>query len=803
MARSEASAWPDPSMIDPNASWLDAQVPGTVAAALSAAGLWDAEQPAPLETHDFWYRTTISCHGRNLLHFAGLATIAEIYLDDALVLRSDNMFHAHEVAVSLDGEHRLHICFRALEPVFNEKRKRARWRPRLASPAGLRFVRTTLLGHMPGWCPPIHGIGPWRAIEQILPGPLQVRAIDLRSQLEGTRGILDVEFEISPQMTGQAWIECAGLRAALAPRSGERYGGRLEIENVAPWWPHTHGEPNLHRVTAVIGDKRVDLGRVGFRRIEVDRDSDGKGFGIKVNGVPVFCRGACWTNADLVGLSAQREIYTPRLSLMRQANMNMVRVGGTMLYEGDDFYELCDEMGLMVWQDFMCANFDYPADDPSFLASIETEARQFLSRTQTSPSITVLCGGSEIAQQASMFGLPKATWSNAIFDELLPKVATELRPDVPFVPHTPFGGDLPFVPQEGLSHYYGVSAHQRPLEDARLANVRFAVECLGFANVPDIAPIRLEPARAAIDQPLFGERIRHDMGAIWFFEEVRNHYLEYLYGVDARELRRNNAALYLDYSRATSAEIMEAVFGDWRRAGSPTRGGLVWFLQDVGPGAGWGLLDRLCEPKAAYYALKRAFRPLTVILIDEGLNGLWVHVVNESPIEQKVRLTLTCLRDGATPVIQGSKDACLALRSVTAFPATELWGGFFDTNFAFRFGEPSHDVTCASLSAETSGELHAEAFHFPLGRKTARHELGLQADLVESDGGWALRLATRRFAQSVHISDDNFRPEDNWFHLAPGVEKRIALTSRSARPSAPFGCIAALNGERITYGKPQ
>jgi beta-mannosidase len=126
---------------------------------------------------------------------------------------------------------------------------------------------------------------------------------------------------------------------------------------------------------------------------------------------------------------------------------------------------------------------------------------------------------------------------------------------------------------------------------------------------------------------------------------VRDHYVAELYAIP-QELRQNNPAAYLDLGRAAVAEVMEATSAEWRRAGSPTRGGLVWFFKDLWPSSGWGVLDWRGEPKSAFYALKRAFRPVQLVLSDEGVNGLLLHLVNETATPIAAVVTLECLRDG-------------------------------------------------------------------------------------------------------------------------------------------------------------
>ncbi len=160
---------------------------------------------------------------------------------------------------------------------------------------------------------------------------------------------------------------------------------------------------------------------------------------LAVNGVPVFCRGACWTPADLVGLSGERETLAPMVTLAREAGVNMLRVPGITLYEADAFHDLCDEQGILVWQDLMLANFDYPHDDPAFRERLHGEISDFLDRTQTSPSLCIVCGGSEVWQQAAMLGLPRAAWSEGFPADTLPGLFASQRPDVITVPNSPPG----------------------------------------------------------------------------------------------------------------------------------------------------------------------------------------------------------------------------------------------------------------------------------------------------------------------------------------------------------------------------
>ncbi|MDH4440806.1 MAG: glycoside hydrolase family 2 protein [Rhizobium sp.] len=796
----EAGRHADPSEVHRPAARIAAAVPGTVAGALTDAGLFDQQNPHPLHDKDAWYFRSLEgeAPGPAVLRFEGLATIAEIYVNGVLKASSDSMFESLDVPVDLAGHDDLAICFRALQPHLDKRGPRARWRPQMMDHQGLRLVRSTPLGHMPGWCPDIHPVGPYRPVLLIRPAQDSIGDLAIQADLDdfGT-GKLTVHLRLEGNPT--AAILCCGLSAELTAGSNGLLEATLDLPGITPWWPRTHGNPTLHDVTLSIDGRMHSLGLVGFRRIEVDHDDDGKGFGLRVNGVSVFCRGAVWTNADILRLPGSAEAYAPWLTKAADANMNMIRIGGTMTYESRDFFSLCDQLGLLVWQDLMLANFDYPFADAAFAGKVEREVSSLLGALQGHPSLAVICGGSEVFQQGAMLGLPAQAWNGAFFNDTLAKLAAEQRPDCAYVANSPSGGAMPFSPDEGVTHYYGVGAYQRPLEDARRANVRFAAESLAFAHVPQQRTLDRHLPVGPVHDPRWKTRVPRDRGASWDFEDVRDHYLQDLYGVDAARLRREDPARYFDLSRAVTAEVVTETYAEWRRTGSSCRGALVWTLQDLQPGPGWGMIDSTGEAKPVWYALKRAFRPLQVLLTDEGTNGLSIHLVNETAAVETVKLEIACLRDGRHAVVKGSRDVTLDARRTVQLAATDLFGAFFDSTYAFRFGPPSHDVTVARLLS-TDGILLAEAFHFPLGRSKALHPAGFEHTLSEKDGGWQLELASHEFAQSVHLDFEHHQPDDDWLHLAPGQPRIIRLSPRiGADPLAkPTGFLTQL-GSRNGY----
>ncbi|WP_233432766.1 glycosyl hydrolase 2 galactose-binding domain-containing protein [Burkholderia vietnamiensis] len=779
MLATPAGAAPAPSDLPAGAGWIAAPVPGTVAQALAVAGRLD--EAASLDERDHWYRVELRGHGARLLRFHGLATLAQAWLDDTPILHSDSMFVTHDVRVTLAGQHTLFVCFRALAPHLRTARaaRRARWRTRLAEPATLRTVRTSLLGHMPGWFPHYVPTGPWRPIDVLDPAEGTVPAhCDLHARVDGDTGWLDAELTFAAPLPDAfaARLSCGEHHATLERAGADRLLATVAVPNVRLWWPHTHGEPVLYDIALHVGAERIVLGATGFRTIEQHAGDDGNGFGLRVNGTPVFARGACWSSAAPLALHADDATYARLLGLARDAGFNMIRVGGTMTYEADAFHAWCDRLGLMVWQDFMFANFDYALDDRAFADAVDAEADQFLARRRASPSLAVLCGGSEIAQQAAMSGLGPKQRAVELTAERLAARAAAWRPDVPYVSDSPDGGVLPFVPRERVSHYYGVGAYLRPLDDARRADVRFASECLAFANVPCDATLE-RIGRPHPHEPRWKAAVPRDPGASWDFDDVRDHYLRTLYDVAPERLRREDPARYFELSRAVIADVMRETFSEWRRSGSRCAGALVWQFQDVMPGAGWGLLDAAHLPKSGWYALRQVLQPVQIVVVDEGLNGLDVHVINERPAPLTASVELVALRDGRTPVARCGGQVRLAAHDAVRLGSAELLGRFFDWTYAYRFGPCEHDTVVASLRGD-DGALLSQAFHFPSRTHPAvfaRRDPGIEARVSRAGDAWHVDIDTRHVARHVQIDAPGFMPLDDWFHLAPGATARVAL----------------------------
>jgi beta-mannosidase len=395
-----------------------------------------------------------------------------------------------------------------------------------------------------------------------------------------------------------------------------------------------------------------------------------------------------------------------------------------------------------------------------------------------------------------MLGLPASIRNSSGCDERIADLVRELAPAAVWLPTTPVGGTFPFQTDVGVSHYYGVGAYRRPVEDARHSNVRFAAECLAFSNVPEPSTVTglIGGGERPGTHPRWKARVPRDAGAGWDFEEVRDHYVERLFGVNAVTVRERDAERYLSLGRIASGEAMQRTFAEWRRPGSSCRGGLVWLARDLWPGAGWGIIDSASVPKAAYWHLKRVWAPVALLNADEGLNGLWLHAVNETPEPIAADLRIALYRDGIRLGLDARAALDIPARGSTSVHANALFDGFLDLTYAYRFGPPQHDVVASTIRDRSTGNLLAADYYFPGAIPSESPvDIGLHARAELAGDGYALVLGTERFAHGVAIDIDGFRPDDNYFHLEPGETRRVGLRA-TARGAIPRGHVTALNG---------
>jgi beta-mannosidase len=789
------------SLAPSDLQWLPLEAPGTAAAALRLAGLWTDESVIDFDADDWWFRTSFPGESGSAgsIRFAGLATIADVWLNGEHVLHSEDMFIENTVAFIAAAQNDIVIVCRSLRQHLAKRRPRARWKTRLVEAQQLRWVRTCLLGRMPTWPPNAAPVGPWRPVEVVI-GATEFEVVRLRAGF--ANGVGRAEF--TGVYRGQTSPESARLRIGdtttdmlvTATNGGWSVTGVVTDADVDGWFPATHGVPTMYPASMIVDvghEVLYDLGQVGFRSLEVDQ-VDGA-FRISVNDVPIFCRGACWVPIDPVGLWCTRDELRTALLQVVDAGMNMVRLTGTMVPEQDEFYELCDELGVLVWQDLMFANMEYPIGDPDFAAVVRSEVLQLLNRLDRHPSLTVVCGGSEVEQQAAMMGLDTGVFTNELGRSILANLVGEVLPDVQYVPCSPSGGVFAFTMSTGVSHYYGVSAYLRPLDDARRANVRFTSECLAFSNVPCPQSVDefLRDGERPCHAPRWKARVPRDRGTGWDFEDVRDHYVRTLFGVEPMQVRYADSDLYLDLGRAASCIAIESTVSEWRRARSSCDGALVFTLRDMIEGPGWGLIDAKGRPKSVYYAMARASSPLAVLLSDEGLNGLVAHVHNDRPSRFEGRVRARSFGMDGNLVADRISDVEVPAHGSQVISVDSLFDGFLDLTSAFRFGPPTIDVVSVDLLSCDDHVMSRSSF-LPQGSarvRTGAVHLGARA--VRDGSAMRVVLTSNLFAYYVSIDAPGWMPEDSWFHLMPG-EERLIVCRPVGQQSRFVGQVRALNG---------
>ncbi len=814
-----------PSMLG-GLRFIPAQVPGTVASALRAQKAWRMGDRARFDASDHWFRCRFDAQpaasGEELmLRLGGIATVAEVWLNGEEILKSNSMFASHEVNVSalVRERNELLIVCRSLEGAMREQRRRppsARWRTRVVAEQQMRWFRTTMLGRAPGFAPEPEPVGPWRPITLLYRRQIVIENWARQVELDGSTGVIDVNLQMRSLRDGAVPVAGRLLAGDLetplsleADGNGHRGHAVLRIPNAQCWWPHTHGQPALYslRVELQLANGTAvtfeDL-PIGFRSLDAGAEPAGEnGISLKINGTPIFCRGVVWTPPDVATLAAPPNVIRERLRLLRDGGFNLIRLAGTTVYECEDFHRICDELGLLVWQDMMFANMDYPFDDPIFRETVRTEAEAELTRLARHPSSAILCGNSEIEQQVGMLGLDPGLGRGPFFGEELPGIAARCCPGVPYIPSAPCGGDLPFRTRSGVANYFGVGAYLRPLEDVRRAEVRFASECLAFANVPE--PEMLDkmaiatPGGSSPTHPAWKRTVPRDAGTGWDFEDVRDHYLKLLYSADPVALRYADTPRYWELSRMVSGEVMAEVFGEWRRPASPCGGGIILWSADLEPGAGWGILDSQGQPKAAYWFLKRALAPCAVWTTDEGLNGVDIHVANDgsAPVDAWLRVAL--YRSGEHRVAESGRAISIPQHQALTFGLEQSLGRFIDAAYAYRFGPPGHDVIAVSLHKNQGDLPFAQSFRFPAGRTTQRvpiSEVGIAAQSrLLADGTVEVLVSSSRFAWGVRVAAPGFVADDAYFGIEPGGERRILLSALQPGKAPANLAVTAMNAE--------
>ncbi len=455
------------------------------------------------------------------LVFDGLDTYARVTLNGREILAADNMYRQWRVPVprtllrAKDNE--IAVVFRS--PINEDLAKvRARgYELPAANDVGEKtsvYARKAPYSFGWDWGPRFVTCGIFRPVRLEAWDDARILDVAVRqTELGKDKARLLAEVEVvaaraaRPAGPGSVEVVVEGAGAPVVAKLALKEGVQtvsvpLEIDSPRLWWPNGYGEQPLYTVTTrlLVGGASVDekRTRIGLRTLELRRQQDefGKSFEFVVNGVPVFAKGANWIPADSFLPRVTRERYALLLRSAADAHMNMLRVWGGGIYENDEFYELADELGLLVWQDFHFSCSLYPAD-AKFLASVEAEAEDTIRRLRNHPSLALWNGNNEI--EAGWFGwgwkdaLPAWLWNDykSIFHDLLPRTVARLDPTRSYWPSSP-SANLEALPGDccnGDTHYWGVWHGQEPFESFEKQRTRFMSE-YGFQSFPEMKTIR-------------------------------------------------------------------------------------------------------------------------------------------------------------------------------------------------------------------------------------------------------------------------------------------------------------------------
>ncbi|MDI6782826.1 MAG: glycoside hydrolase family 2 TIM barrel-domain containing protein, partial [bacterium] len=650
--------------------WIPAQVPGTVQQALLAAGRIEepfyrdnAEKCKWIEHEDWWYRKEFylvipakaGISGQKItLDFDGLDTFATIYLNGKWVGEHNNMF----VGVSFEVTKLIRLgqtnvlVIKFSSPILAVKPKV----DALQIAYGKIFENRTMLDRAYarraqvtyGWdfAPRLINVGIWRGVRLTAHTAVSISSIFAKSKLSEDKKEANVEVEINLEknvpvtksVAVQVEIKCGNQKyiqshkIKLNTKQGKACL-TLTIKNPKLWFPHNVGTPKLYNIKVTVKDGKKVLAeksdRFGIREIKlVEKMGNETTFTFNINGINVFAKGANWVPGDALTVDMTPEKYEFVLNKAKEANMNMLRIWGGGIYENDKFYQLCDQLGIMVWHDFMFACDMYPDEDREFMLNVEQEAKKAVTRLRNHPSIVLWCGNNENQQGWAEWGWSKLTsrhFGEKIYHELLPKVVSKLDPTRPYHPGSPFGGSTPNSREAGDVHNWNIWHGEHNYREFENDTARFFSE-YGMQAAPHIDTVKKYLAKEDL----------YPIGKIWEY-----HHLDYkkinAYLAEFGEV--NSAEDFVTISQITQAYIYKFAIESFRRRKWSCSGSLFWQYNDPWPTTCWSVIDYYNKPKAGYFLAKRAYRPiLPVFLQKDGKLSIWIINDTLTPVKSKLEI---------------------------------------------------------------------------------------------------------------------------------------------------------------------
>jgi beta-mannosidase len=801
--------------------WRSAQVPGVVHTDLLRNGLipdpFDGDNESRLQwvgLTDWEYQTIFEVDAATLAHdhvdlvFEGLDTFAEVYLNEQSILHADNMFRCWRVpakALLKPGANILRIVFHSpVQQLLPYVRSLPYVLPSISTYTSVNeenlatapYTRKAPYQYGWDWGPRFLTEGVWRPIRLEMWDALRISNFHIHQEkVTGETALLAAELETEASKA----IDCA-IQLAYDPASTtkpETHSVQLDpgmnkislpIRIAAPrlWYPFGYGPQNRYHFYATIrvGKQLVARAEIttGLRSIELRRTADqwGKSFVLVVNGIPVFAKGADVIPFDSFPNRVTRQIHRNILEAARDAHMNMIREWGGGYYESDDFYDICDELGIMVWQDFMFGG-DMVPGDVQFQQNVREEAIDQIKRLRDHPSIVLWCGNNEIEtawyhwddREEFKESISPATrdrvWQDYVimFADLLKSTVIQYADPVPYWPSSPSANfeQSPDNQHDGDVHYWAVWHQEAPASNYTLQFPRFMSE-YGFQAFPEMRTIRSfahNPSDFDIRSTVMNAHQKNKGGN----ERILTYMLR-----EYHEPKDFSSFVYL--SQVQQAEAIKIGAEHLRRQRPRVMGSLFWQLNDCWPVASWSSIDYYGRWKALQYYARRFYDDVLVSpFFHDGKVDVYVISDRLQPLSATVHSRL--LDFDGNVLLDQKKEVTIPNQSSAVYLA------FDEADLAAKT-DPRRSFLVADL--EVKGEKLSRNLQF---FESARNlELptkpGIISTFAGNRGNYTITLSSPKLARDVYLSfgDLDVQCSDNYFDLLPGETVTVTLKSSSS-----------------------
>ena len=765
--------------------WLKATVPGTVHTDLlqnkSIGNPFfgtNEKQLQWIENETWEYETDFTLSSEELknetiaLQFDGLDTYAEVFLNGKSILKADNMFRIWKINVKQQlkkGENQLKVVFESAA----KKGKEAAAKLPYTLPGDEKvFTRKAQYHYGWDWGPRFVTAGIWKKVQLHFNNSVAIENVRFEQKiLTDTKAELVFTTTVNCQKSGKYSLKINDKVEAFSLKKGkQQLAVKYEIQNPKRWWTNGLGAAHLYpfavsiaKNTTVFDSKKL---HIGLRTLELvqEKDQAGKSFYFKLNGVPVFMKGANIIPPDSFLPRANDSVYQNMVQNAVEANMNMLRVWGGGVYANDAFYEACDKNGILVWQDFMFACAMYPGDE-AFLDNVKQEVIDNVNRLQNHPSVALWCGNNENDEGWHNWGWQKQykysaadstkIWNDykKLFHEVIPKTLDSLlsKEKNMYWPSSPsIGWGRKESLLQGDSHYWGVWWGMEPFEVYEKKVGRFMSE-YGFQGMPNRETF--ETFADTSDLHLNSEAVKNHQKHPTGYQTIQT-YMERDYKIPTG---------FEDYgyvSQLLQAEGMKTAIEAHRRARPYCMGTLYWQLNDCWPVTSWSSVDYFGNWKAFHYQAKRSFEKV-LVTVAEADNQVKVYVVNDELATKEGQLVLQLLDfDGKVLWEQMTGVQSAANSSAVFYSIAKKEFEAFDAK------QMVLAVTLLSDDAEAKRALH----YFVKPKDMA---LTVPRIIVSQIDENTIEVTTDVLAKNVFLQAGKVKFSDNYFDLLPGETKEI------------------------------